>query len=148
MKRKLVLTAIVSFFTLGLNAQGVRPLSASAPDTLKNSGLKPGKNKIVGGALMNPANDLVQNIALSKEHTTFARAINMAGLTETLKSRGPVTVFAPTNEAFKKLNPGGMDSLLKSANTLALTNFVSYYIVPGKLRSKDIARQIGFVDAR
>ena len=54
---------------------------------------------------MFPNKDIVDNAVNSKDHTTLVAAVKAAGLVETLKSKGPFTVFAPTNEAFAKL-PG------------------------------------------
>jgi uncharacterized surface protein with fasciclin (FAS1) repeats len=58
------------------------------------------KNPMVGGAAMYSTKDIVDNAVNSKDHTTLVAAVKAAGLVETLKSAGPFTVFAPTNEAF------------------------------------------------
>src|ERR1035438_5961070 len=72
-------------------------------DTVK---AKWGKIKIVDGTAMISSNDIIENMALSKEYTVLITAIEEAGLTETFKSKGPITVFAPTNQAFDKLPAG------------------------------------------
>ena len=58
---------------------------------------------MVGGAAMYPTKNIVENAVNSKDHTTLVAAVKAAGLVETLQSKGPFTVFAPTNAAFNKL---------------------------------------------
>lgn len=58
---------------------------------------------MVGGAAMYPSKTIVENAVNSKDHTTLVAAVKAAGLVDTLNSKGPFTVFAPTNEAFAKL---------------------------------------------
>jgi len=60
---------------------------------------------MVGGAAMYSNKDIVDNAVNSKDHTTLVAAVKAAGLVETLKSAGPFTVFAPTNEAFDNCQP-------------------------------------------
>ncbi len=60
-------------------------------------------NPMVGGAPMLRTMDIVDNAVNSADHTTLVAAVKAAGLVETLKSKGPFTVFAPTNSAFDKL---------------------------------------------
>ena len=67
----------------------------------------------VGGEQMYPAKDIIDNAVHSKDHTTLVAAVKAAGLVETLKGKGPFTVFAPTNQAFAKLPEGTVDTLLK-----------------------------------
>jgi len=63
--------------------------------------LSPGSmNPMVGGQAMMMSKDIVDNAVNSSDHTTLVAAVKAAGLVETLKGRGPFTVFAPTNEAF------------------------------------------------
>ena len=64
------------------------------------------RNPMVGGAAMYPTRNIVQNAVNSKDHTTLVAAVKAAGLVDTLSSKGPFTVFAPTNEAFAQA-PGG-----------------------------------------
>ena len=72
-----------------------------------------GDNPMVGGAAMYKNKDIVDNAVNSKDHTTLVAAVKAAGLVETLKSKGPFTVFAPTNAAFDALPAGTVDTLLK-----------------------------------
>src|SRR5436305_7482963 len=91
---------------------------------------------MVGGAPMLPSKDIVDNAVNSKDHTTLVAAVKAAGLVETLKSKGPFTVFAPTNEAFDKLPAGTVDNLVKPENKATLSKILTYHVVSGRLDSK------------
>lgn len=96
----------------------------------------------VGGAAMYPSKDIIDNAVNSKDHTTLVAAVKAAGLVETLKGKGPFTVFAPTNEAFAKLPAGTVDSLLKPEAKDKLTKILTYHVVSGKVDSKDLLKMI------
>lgn len=100
------------------------------------------KNPMVGGAAMYANKDIVDNAVNSKDHTTLVAAVKAAGLVETLKSAGPFTVFAPTNEAFAKLPAGTVEMLLKPENKAMLVKVLTYHVVPGKMTAADIAKAI------
>jgi len=100
------------------------------------------KTVTVGGAPMYPSKNIVQNAVNSKDHTTLVAAVKAAGLVPTLESRGPFTVFAPTNEAFTKLPARTVDTLLKPENKKTLTNVLTYHVVPGRLSAKDLMEKI------
>ncbi|MDQ3238972.1 MAG: fasciclin domain-containing protein [bacterium] len=93
---------------------------------------------MVGGAMMVMSKDIVDNAALSKDHTTLVAAVKAAGLVETLKGEGPFTVFAPTNSAFEKLPAGTVEGLLKPDMKSSLVKVLTYHVVPGRYTSKDI----------
>ena len=76
-------------------------------------GMSGEKSVMVGGAAMLPSRDIIDNAVNSKDHTTLVAAVKAAGLVETLKGKGPFTVFAPTNAAFAALPAGTVDTLLK-----------------------------------
>lgn len=97
---------------------------------------------MVGGAAMYSNKDIVDNAVNSKDHTTLVAAVKAAGLVETLKSAGPFTVFAPTNEAFDKLPAGTVETLTKPENKATLTKILTYHVVAGRLSAKDIAGKI------
>lgn len=99
-------------------------------------------NPMVGGAPMLRTMDIVDNAVNSADHTTLVAAVKAAGLVETLKSKGPFTVFAPTNAAFDKLPAGTVDTLVKPENKEALTRVLTYHVIAGKFDSKAIARRI------
>lgn len=100
------------------------------------------KNPMVGGAAMYPTKDIVDNAVNSKDHTTLVAAVKAAGLVETLKSAGPFTVFAPTNEAFDKLPAATVGTLVKPENKATLTKILTYHVVAGKMDGKAIAAAI------
>ena len=100
------------------------------------------KNPMVGGAAMYADKDIVDNAVNSKDHTTLVAAVKAAGLVETLKSAGPFTVFAPTNDAFAKLPAGTVETLVKPENKATLTTILTYHVVAGKLGSKEVAAAI------
>jgi uncharacterized surface protein with fasciclin (FAS1) repeats len=86
--------------------------------------------------------DIVDVAAGSPAHTTLVAAVKAAGLVETLKGKGPFTVFAPTNDAFGKLPAGTVETLLKPENKGMLTGILTYHVVAGKLDAKAVAAAI------
>ncbi len=98
--------------------------------------------KMVGGAAMYPSKDIIDNAVNSKDHTTLVAAVKAAGLVDTLKGKGPFTVFAPTNEAFAKLPAGTVDTLLKPENKATLSKILTYHVVPGKLDARALGKKI------
>ena len=93
---------------------------------------------MVGGAMMVPSKDIIDNAVGSSDHTTLVAAVKAAGLVETLKGSGPFTVFAPTNEAFAKLPAGTVESLVKPENKAKLTDILTYHVVAGSYTSADL----------
>jgi uncharacterized surface protein with fasciclin (FAS1) repeats len=100
------------------------------------------KTVMVGGAAMYPTKNIVENAVNSKDQTTLVAAVKAAGLVGTLQSKGPFTVFAPTNAAFDKLPAGTVDTLLKPENLKTLQTILTYHVVVGKMNAKDIAKAI------
>ena len=96
------------------------------------------ENPMVGGAAMYDTKTIVENAVNSKDHTTLVAAVKAAGLVETLESKGPFTVFAPTNAAFGKLPAGTVETLVKPENKATLTKILTYHVVPGKLAAADL----------
>ena len=97
---------------------------------------------MVGGAPMYSSKDIIDNAVNSKDHTTLVAAVKAAGLVETLKGKGPFTVFAPVNAAFTALPAGTVDTLLKPENKPALTKVLTYHVVAGKMDSAALAKAI------
>lgn len=93
---------------------------------------------MVGGAMMIPSRDIVDNAALSQDHTTLVSAVKQAGLVQTLKGAGPFTVFAPTNAAFTKLPTGTVDNLMTPQGSTQLTSVLTYHVVPGRFTAADL----------
>ncbi len=94
---------------------------------------------MVGGAAMMASKDIIDNAVNSADHTTLVAAVKAAGLVDTLKSAGPFTVFAPTNEAFGMLPAGTVDNLLKPEMKAGLTGVLTYHVVAGKMSAEDLA---------
>jgi uncharacterized surface protein with fasciclin (FAS1) repeats len=113
----------------------------AAPFALKASAQND-DNPMVGGAPMYKTKDIVDNAMNSADHTTLVAAVKAAGLVETLKGKGPFTVFAPTNAAFDKLPAGAVQTLLMPENKAALTKVLTYHVVAGRYDSKKLAQLI------
>lgn len=91
------------------------------------------------GAVAAKAADIVDTAIAAGNFSTLVAAVQAAGLVDTLKSEGPFTVFAPTDEAFAKLPEGTVESLLKPENKDQLIAILTYHVVPGKIMAADIA---------
>ena len=83
---------------------------------------------------------VVENAVNNADFSTLVAAVKAAGLVETLSGSGPFTVFAPTNEAFKKLPAGTVENLLKPENKDQLVKVLTYHVVPGKVMAKDVVK--------
>jgi uncharacterized surface protein with fasciclin (FAS1) repeats len=101
-----------------------------------------GDEVMVGGEAMFKTKDIIDNAVNSKDHTTLVAAVKAAGLVETLKGKGPFTVFAPTNDAFENLPAGTVETLLKPENKGTLTSVLTYHVVAGKMDFNGIAKAI------
>ena len=97
---------------------------------------------MVGGQAMYPSKDIIDNAVNSADHKTLVAAVKAAGLVETLKGKGPFTVFAPTDAAFNALPAGTVPTLLKPENKSKLTDVLTYHVVPGALTFDALAAQI------
>src|SRR5580700_2646311 len=76
-----------------------------------------------------PMKNIVDTAIAAGNFATLVAGIKAAGLTDTLKGRGPFTVFAPTDEAFRKLPSGALDALLK--DTAKLKSILNYHVITG-----------------
>ena len=83
--------------------------------------------------------DIVDTAAGAGQFNTLVAAVKAAGLVDTLKGKGPFTVFAPTDEAFAKLPKGTVEDLLKPENKAKLVSILTYHVIPGSVMSKSIA---------
>ncbi len=109
-------------------------LAVAAP--LQYSSMDHDKTVSVGGEMMYPMKNIVENAVNSKDHTTLVAAVKAAGLVDTLASKGPFTVFAPVNSAFAMLPDGTVDTLLKPENKDTLVKILTYHVVAGKMDSR------------
>jgi uncharacterized surface protein with fasciclin (FAS1) repeats len=94
------------------------------------------------GAAMLSTNDILTNISHSPELTEFYKAIENAGLAETFKSQGPITVFAPSNQAFNLLPKGKKDTLNMADHKYDMIALLTYHALPGVVTTRDISRAI------
>lgn len=100
------------------------------------------KTVMVGGEAMYPQKNIIENAVNSKDHTTLVAAVKAAGLVETLSSKGPFTVFAPTNDAFENLPEGTVETVLKPENKALLTKILTYHVLSGKFDYEAVATNI------
>ncbi|MDV7143141.1 fasciclin domain-containing protein [Tropicimonas sp. TH_r6] len=85
--------------------------------------------------------DIVDTAVGAGSFNTLVAAVSAAGLVDTLKGKGPFTVFAPTDEAFADLPDGTVEMLLKPENKDKLVSILTYHVVPTKVMSEDVAGQ-------
>lgn len=107
-------------------------MNVMADTTMTETGVE------VGGAMMVPSKNIVENASGSSDHTTLVDAVKAAGLVETLSGPGPFTVFAPTNEAFAMVPKATLDGLMKPEMKADLTKILTYHVVAGDLKAGDL----------
>jgi uncharacterized surface protein with fasciclin (FAS1) repeats len=91
---------------------------------------------IAASAFSVQAKDIVDTAVGAGNFKTLTTALQAAGLVDTLKGKGPFTVFAPTDAAFAKVPKADLDALLK--DKAKLTAVLTYHVVPGKVMAKDV----------
>jgi uncharacterized surface protein with fasciclin (FAS1) repeats len=84
--------------------------------------------------------DIVDVAVENGSFNTLVAAVKAGGLVETLKGKGPLTVFAPTDEAFAKLPEGTVEMLLMPENKDKLVKILTYHVVPGKVTAADVVK--------
>ena len=87
--------------------------------------------------------DIVDTAAGAEGFKTLVAAVKAAGLVDTLKGDGPFTVLAPTDEAFAKLPPGTLETLLKPENKEKLVAILTYHVIPAKAMAADVVKLDG-----
>ena len=107
--------------------------------------LKASAAATLGAGLAAPSlamgSDIVDIAASNSQFSTLVAAVSAAGLVDTLKSRGPFTVFAPTNAAFAALPHGTVENLLRPENRDQLVSILTYHVLPGQTLAADLAGQ-------
>jgi uncharacterized surface protein with fasciclin (FAS1) repeats len=122
--KKLILLVVTALFFLACTEQGTTPLQESQ-DT--NKDIK-GQSSVMDDS----SEKNVLQVALgSKDHSTLVAAVQAAGLEDVLVNAGPLTVFAPTNDAFAALPEGTVDDLLKPENKSKLAKIIKFHASPG-----------------
>jgi uncharacterized surface protein with fasciclin (FAS1) repeats len=133
MKKTIAMVLVATGMTAGTGyAQASRAHAAGMPRAAV----------MVGGQSMLPSRDIVDNAVNSADHTTLVAAVKAADLVQTLKGRGPFTVFAPVNDAFENLPEGTVTTLLRPENKAALAKVLTYHVVPGRHTAADLMRMI------
>ena len=133
--RTLPLMTVAGMLTIAVSvAQAGVPQAASAAVAALNPR--------VGGAVMDATRPIAVNAANAPNLTTLVSAAKSADLIATLSGPGPYTVFAPDNDAFGRLAPGMMDTLLKPANKAALAKVLAYHVVAGTITLEDLTNRI------
>jgi len=85
------------------------------------------------------AQETIVDVAVGNENfSTLVTALKAANLVTALQGDGPFTVFAPTNDAFAKIDAETLNSLLEEKNQKALANILTYHVIPGKLTATDV----------
>lgn len=148
LKTNLYLTALTGALLVGAAATAqtaapaanapAAPGTAAAPATTAAPTAAAMQNPTVGGAAMDATKPIAVNAAAAPNLSTLVTAVKAAGLATTLSGPGPFTVFAPTNEAFARLAPGTVDTLLKPASKATLAKVLTYHVVPGTLTLADL----------
>jgi uncharacterized surface protein with fasciclin (FAS1) repeats len=90
-----------------------------------------------------PKKDIVETAVEAGQFTILAKALEAAGLTDVLKAKGKYTVFAPTDEAFRKLSAETLEMLLKPENKEKLKAILLYHVVKTNLSAKKIGKLSG-----
>ncbi|MEM7624367.1 MAG: fasciclin domain-containing protein [Planctomycetota bacterium] len=126
---KLFPTRLFSVAALGLAAAGFTAGPALAGDSCSSCNCSDKAAKATG--------NIVEVAQSAGTFNTLIAAAEAAGLVETLTGDGPLTVFAPTDEAFAKLPEGTVESLLLPENKDQLAAILTYHVVAGKVKAKD-----------
>lgn len=106
--------------------------TATTPDANAEAGV------MVGGAMMVPSKNIVENASLSSEHKTLVAAVTAADLGGALSGDGPFTVFAPTDAAFSAVPKATLDALMTPAKKADLAKILTYHVVSGAYRAADL----------
>jgi len=136
--RKTSKLALASLMSLAVGSALAAPAFAQM-GAMNDSNMS---DPMVGGAAMYPSKNIVENAVNSKDHTTLVAAVKAGGLVDTLEGPGPFTVFAPTNEAFDKLPPGTVATLLKPENKDTLDKILTYHVVSGRYTAADLMKMV------
>ena len=130
-------------------ATGLLALAATAEAGSKCSGTATTSRSVRGrhvltAVVTHPAGkDIVDTAVAGGSFKTPVAAVKAAGLDETLKGKGPFTVFAPTDDAFAKLPKGTVESLLRPENKAKLQAILTFHVVPGKVMATDVVKITG-----
>lgn len=137
----LVLVMVMAIF---VSCQSATESEQTPTKTEKAENVKPGQSAVVD----EDSENHILKIALgSEDHTTLVQAVQAAGAADVLTSVGPLTVFAPTNEAFEKLPEGTVEELMKPENKAKLANIITFHAAPGNYPPNNIQGVMGIGQA-
>jgi len=137
----LLLLILLGFFTA--KAQNATPPRGSSyQDSVRSNNATEGKTIMANGDPMNTSKDFVENLTTSKSYTLFLASLRAASLVGTFKSRGPLTVFVPSDTAFTRKLGKKLDTLMMPVHKYELINILSYHVVPGQYTAKDLNKLI------
>ncbi|MDG1873205.1 MAG: fasciclin domain-containing protein [Mariniblastus sp.] len=138
-KESLVIAAVVLFGNSAVFAQNQCPAQQAA---LAGQQCPSKMNTVMvsAPARMTQEKDIVDTAVGAGKFKTLVAAVQAGGLVDTLKGKGPFTVFAPTDEAFKKLPKGTVESLLKPENKKQLQAILTYHVVGGNVMAADVVK--------
>ena len=119
----------------------IASVSLLSPPACSSQGCDLKMSETLAGARSSVANDIVAVASEAGDFNTLIAAAKAAGLVEVLQSKGPLTVFAPTDAAFAKLPDGTVAMLLKPENKQALASILTYHVVPGRLEASDVLKK-------
>lgn len=137
-KSTVIIAAIVALLVGGIGGYAAGAMKADDNGGTSMSSSETKEGVMVGGALMVRNKDIVDNAVEADNVTTVVSLVKLAGLVDTLKSQGPFTVFAPTNDAFGKIDADTVASLQKPENVDTLKKILTYHVVAGTYTSADL----------
>lgn len=132
-KQKLALLASV----VGMSTLSIAPAIADMHTSESMS--EDTSTQMMEGTQSDTGNSVVGVAANSERFNTLVRALEAAGLRDTLASGGPYTVFAPTDEAFNELPDGALEYLLQPENQELLKQVLTYHVVPGEITASELS---------
>lgn len=117
----------------------VSSVFAQKADSLVKKPVKAGSSTVIP---MRASNTIMVNLSASPDFSLLSSAIKTASLADIFNGNSPITIFAPENKAFDKLEAGMLDTLMLPAHQAELASLINYHAVAGKITSKDLQRQI------
>ncbi len=127
---------------------GVLLLTSTVVFANNNDPIKKSKTGVTSEMSVEKKATIVGVAASNEDFSTLVAAVTAADLVETLNSKGPFTVFAPTNDAFAKLPEGTVESLLEAKNKATLSSILTYHVVAGKFMAEDVVKAIKANDGK
>lgn len=144
MKRLIFYLTCVSMICLSNACTSPDHQNTTATSMSKDQALPKGQSGVVDEE---SSPNILQIAINSKDHTTLVAGVQAASLEDVLTNAGPLTVFAPTNDAFAKLPEGTLEDLLKPENKAVLANIITFHAAPGNYGPNNIKGVMGIGQA-